>query len=120
MRCRILLSESCFSAACTAAIVHKNHFFHLHQQNKSPESKVKLRQANKTKESIIFQKCGSWDFWQIANSVLNKDKSAVSPLFNGLEVLPFASNKVKLLTFLGTLFLMTWLSPYLFSLLEVI
>ena len=68
-----------FSAACTAAIVHRNHFFRCYQQNKSSESKVKFRQASnhckrvletaklayatKTKESITFQKLGSQDFW---------------------------------------------------------
>ena len=31
-----------FSATCAAAIVHRNHFFCLHQQNKSSESKVKF------------------------------------------------------------------------------
>ena len=36
------------------------------------------------------------DLWQIANSVLNKAKSAVSPLFNGPEVLSSASDKAKL------------------------
>ena len=57
-----------FPAACAATIVHRNHFFRLHQQNKSSQSKVKFRQAsncckraleaaklayaNKTKESI--------------------------------------------------------------------
>ena len=35
-----------FSAACAAAIVHRNHFFRLCQQNKSSESKVKFRQAS--------------------------------------------------------------------------
>ena len=39
------------------------------------------------KESINSQKLGSRDFWQIADSVLNKGKSAIPPLFNGLEVL---------------------------------
>ena len=101
-----------FSAACAAAIVHRNHFFRLYQQNKSSESKVKFRQASnrfkwvleaaklayttKTKESITSQKLGSQDFWQIANSVLNKGKSAIPPLFNGPEVLPSASDKAKL------------------------
>ena len=33
-------SPSLFSAACAAAIVHRNHFFRLYQQNKSSESKV--------------------------------------------------------------------------------
>ena len=47
-------------------------------------------------ESITSQKLGSRDFWQIANSVLNKSKSAIAPLFNGPEVLSSASDKAKL------------------------
>ena len=35
-----------FSAACVAAIVHRNHFFHLYQNDKSSDSKVKFRQAS--------------------------------------------------------------------------
>ena len=105
-------SSPWFSAACAAAIVHRNHFFHLYQQNKSSESKVKFRQASnhckrvleaaklayatQTKESITSQKLGSRDFWPIANSVLNKGKSALPPLFNGPEVLSSASDKAKL------------------------
>ena len=105
-------SSPWFSATCTATILHRNHFFHLYQQNKSSESKVKFRQAsnlckrvleavkhsyaNKTKESIIFQKLGSRDFWKTANSVLNKGKSTIPPLFNGPEVLSSASDKAKL------------------------
>ena len=105
-------SSPWFSAACAAAIVHRNHCFRLYQQNKSSESKVKFRQASncckrvleaaklayttKTKESITSQKLGSRDFWQIANSVLNKVKSAIPPLFSGPEVLSSASDKGKL------------------------
>ena len=105
-------SSPWFSPACAAVIVHRNHFFHLYQQNKSSESKVKSRQASnrckkvleaaklayatKTKESITSQKLGSRDFWPIANSVLNKGKSAIPPLFNGPEVLSPASDKAKL------------------------
>ena len=105
-------SSPWFSAACTAAIVHRNHFLRLYQQNKSSESQVKFRHASnrckrileaaklanatKTKESITSQKFGSRDFWRIANSVLNKGKSAITPLFNGPEVLPSASDKAKL------------------------
>ena len=101
-----------FSAACAAAIVHRNHFFCLYQREKSSDCKVKFRQASnpckrvleaaklayakKTKESITSQKLGSCDFWQIANSVLNKGKSAIPPLFSGLEVLSCASDKAKL------------------------
>ena len=106
-------SSPWFSAASAAAIVHRNHFFHLYQQNKSSESKVKFRKASsrckrvleadkfayatKTKESITSQKLGSWDFWQIASSVLSKGKSAIPPLFNGQKVLSSASDKAKLL-----------------------
>ena len=84
----------------------------MYQQNKSSESKVKFRQASnrckrvleaaklayatKTKESITSQKLDSRDFWKIANSVLNKGKSAIPPLFNGPEVLSSASDKAKL------------------------
>ena len=106
-------SSPWFSASCAVAIVHRNQFFHLYQNDKSSDSKVKFRQAtncckrvlkaaklpyaNKTKESITSQKLGCQDFWQIANSVLNKGKSAIPPLFNGPEVLSSASDKAKLL-----------------------
>ena len=101
-----------FSAACAAAIVHRNQFFRLYQKDKSSKSKVKFRQAsnlykrvieaaklayaNKTKESITSQKLGSQDFWRIASSVLNKGKPAIPPLFNGPEVLSSASDQAKL------------------------
>ena len=57
---------------------------------------AKLAYTNKTKECITSQKLGSHDFWRIANSVLNKGKSAIPPLFNGLEVMFSASDKTKL------------------------
>ena len=101
-----------FSAVCDVVIVHRNHFFRLYQQNKSSESKVKFRQArnrckrvleaaklayaNEAKESATSQKPGFRDFWQIPNSVLNKGKSAIPPLFNGPELLSFASDKEKI------------------------
>ena len=85
----------------------------MYQREKSSDSKVNFRQtsnrsrrvleaaklsyANKIKESITSQKLGSRDFWRIANSVLNKGKSAIPPLFNGPEVLSSASDKTKLL-----------------------
>ena len=56
----------------------------------------KLTYANKTKESITSQELGSRDFWRIANSVLDKGKSAILPLFNGPEVLSSASDKAQL------------------------
>ena len=45
-------------------------------------------------KSIFLQKLGYRGFWRLANSVLNKFKSAI-PL-HGFEVLSFASNKAKL------------------------
>ena len=70
-----------FSVACATAIVHRNYFFPLYQQNKSSESNVKFRQASntykrvleatnpayatKTKESIISKK--TWFLELLAN-----------------------------------------------------
>ena len=129
-------SSPWFSAACAAAIVHRNHFFCLYQREKSSDSKVKFRQASnrckrvleaaklayatKTKESITSQKLGSQDFWQIVNSVLNKSKSAISPLFNRPKVLHLTMQNYLLENFLRTLILMTLVFLYLFSLLELI
>ena len=39
-------SSPWFLAACAAAIVHRNHFFHLYQKDKSFASKVKFRQTS--------------------------------------------------------------------------
>ena len=68
-------SSPWFSAPCAAAIIHRNHFFRLHQKYESSASKVKFRQAsnrykrvleatkfacpNKTKDPITSQKLGS-------------------------------------------------------------
>ena len=145
-----LHSSSWFLAACAAVIVHRNHFFCLYQQNISSESKGDIRQASncckrvleaaklacatKTKESITSQKLGSQDFWQIANSVLNKGKSAKTPLFNNQEMLSSAmiTQSCLLKTFLKALYMikqncllktlifLTQVSLYPFSLLELI
>ena len=84
----------------------------MYEKDKSSDPKVKFRQAsngckkvleaaklayaNKTKESITSQKLGSQDSWQIANSALKKNKSAILPLLNGPEVLSSASDTAKL------------------------
>ena len=86
--------------------------FRLCQKDKSSESTIKFRQAsnrckrvfeavklayaNKTKEPVTSQKLGSRGFWRTANSVLNKGKSPIPPLFNAPEVLSSASDKAKL------------------------
>ena len=46
-------SSPWFSAACAAAIVHRNHFFRLYQQNKSSESKGKFRQASNRCKRVL-------------------------------------------------------------------
>ena len=70
------------------------------------------------KQESITSKLGSRDFWRIANSVLNKGKFAVPPLFRGLEVLRLIICVLK--TFLRTVILITQASLHLFSLLKLI
>ena len=68
------------------------------------------------KESINFRNLGSWDFWRIANGVLNKLKSAIHTIFSGLELVSSASDKKNILlkTLQRTLILMTEVSIYQF------
>ena len=84
----------------------------MYHRDKSSDSKVTFRQAsnrckrfleaaklayaNQIKESVTSQKLFSRDLWRIANSVLNKGKSAMSPPSNGPEVLCSASDKANL------------------------
>ena len=131
-------SSPWFSAACDAAIVHRNHFFRLHQKDKSSESKVKFRQAsNRCKRVLEAAKL----------AYANKQRSLSLPRNLALGTfgeLPIVfSTKVNVLyllystarrfyflhltkqncllkTFLRTLILMTRVSLYLFSLLELI
>ena len=92
-------------------LAQTNHFFCLYQQEKSTYKQkfrqtsnyckmaleaAKLAYVNEAKESIASQKFGLHDFWQIANSILNKGKSAISLLFNDFEVLSSLSDKAKL------------------------
>ena len=68
---------------------------------------AKVAYANKAKESITSQKLGCRDFWRIANSVLNKGKSTIPSLFNGLCcLLHLIKQNCLLKTFLRTLILM--------------
>ena len=52
--------------------------------------------SKQTSSRVISHKLSSWDFWQIANSILNKRKFAIPPLFNTPEVLSSVSDKAKL------------------------
>ena len=120
---QVSLISIVFSCLCCCHIVHINYFFHVYQQNKF-ESKVRFRQAsNCCKRVLEAAKLGSHDFWQIANSVLNKDKYALPHLFKGCRrccCVHLIKQNCLLKTFLRTLILMAQASLYLFYLLELI
>ena len=46
-------SSPWFSADCTAAIVHRNHFFCLYQKDKPSDCKVNLRQATNRCKKVL-------------------------------------------------------------------
>ena len=135
-------SSPWFSAACAAAIVYRNQFFQLHQQNKSSKSNVKIMHASnhckrvlevsklayatKTKESITSQKLGTSDFSELL--IVFSTEVNLLYLFYSMDrrcsLLQHHFCIIKqhylLKFFLGTLILMTLVSLYLFSLLEPI
>ena len=129
-------SSPCFSAACAAAIDHKSHFFRFYQQNKFLASKMKFRLVIVAKGflklpsllmlikqvSINSQKLGSLDFWQLANSVLNKGKAAIPLQSMDLRCCLLLLIKQNCLQkiFLRALILMTQISFYLLFFLELI
>ena len=131
-------SSSWFSAACAAAIIHRNHFFRLYQKDKCSDSKVKFRDRQ-----VIVTK----GFLKLPNlHMLTKQKSQSHPRNLALgtfgELLIVFSTKVNLLyllysttrsccllhltkqtfgeNFLRALIVMTQVSLYLLSLLELI
>ena len=57
-------------------------------------AKLKLK---KQKSQISFQNLGYYNFWRIANNVLHKNKSAISPQVNGPEVLVTVFGKIMVL-----------------------
>ena len=103
---------SWFSAACAAAIAHRNHFFCLCQKNKSSASKVKFRQAInrykgllklpnlhmliKQKSQLLIRNLALVTFGKLLIVFSTKGKSAIPPVFNGTEVLSSVSDKAKL------------------------
>ena len=111
--------------------------FFVCTNNKSSQSKVKFRQAStrckrvleatklayatKTKEPITSQKLGSGNFWRIAYSVLNRvNLLHLYSMDRRCCLLHLIKRNYLLKTFLRTLILMTLVSLYLFSLLELI
>ena len=129
-------SSPWFSAACAAAIVHRNHFFRLYQKDKSSDFKVKFRQASnrckrvleasklatKTKESISSQKLGCRDFGELL--IVFSTKINVSYLLYSTDqrccLLHLIKQNYLLKPFLRTLILMILVSVYLCSLEELI
>ena len=76
-------SSPWFSAACAAAILHRNNFFCLYQQNKSSESKGNFRQASSCCKKIL-------EAAKLAHATKTKES------IKGPEVLSSGSNKTKL------------------------
>ena len=131
-------SSPWFSAACAAAIIHENHFFRMYKNDKSSDSKVKFRQtSNRWKRALEAAKL----------VYANKTKSPLPPInlvlgtFHELPVLflrklnllyllystaqrccirHLIKQNCLLKNFLRTLILMSQVSLYLFSLLELI
>ena len=101
-----------FSPACAYAIAHRNHYFHQYHRSGSDENKAlfngtrnrckkilecaKAEYAEATQQSIASQQIGTRDFWRITNSILNRGKSTIPPLFNGPEVLTSSKDKANL------------------------
>ena len=131
-------SSPWFSAACAAAIVHRNHFFRLYQQNKSSESKV-------NSDRLVIVAKGFLKLPNLHMLLKQKSPSLARNLALGTfaELLIVFSTKINLLyllystdwrcclldlikqnyllkTFPRTQILMTLVSLYLFSLLELI
>ena len=81
-----------------------------------------LHMLIKEKSPLLPRNFALGDFLQNASSVRNKGKSAIPPLFNGLQccLLHLIKQKFLLKTFLRTLILLTEVSLQLFSLLELI
>ena len=126
-----------FSATYAAAIVNRNHFFRLHQQNKCSAFKAKFRQAsNSCKRVLEAAKLASAKKQKSASLTRNfaletfgELPTVFSTKVNPLYFLSSTVQKRCLLhlikqhcllnTFLRTLILINQISLYLFSLLEL-
>ena len=124
------MPKKSLGTALAADLAIENHFFHLSQLTTSV-CRAKFKQASNgrvlevaklayaNKKRVTSEKLSSCHFWQIANSVLNKVKSAIP--FSGSKVFSSASDKNRFLEscllkcFQGTFILMTWVSLYLLS-----
>ena len=105
-------SSPWFSGAFTAAIIHRNHFFCLYQQNKFSKFKVKFRKLPnfhmlmKQKSLSLPRNLALRSFFELP-IVLSTNKNLLY------------HHNCLLQTFLRTLILMAQVSLYLFFLLEL-
>ena len=84
-----------FSAACAGAIVHRNHFFRLHHQNKSSESKVKFIQGSNRYKRVL-EATRLYMLLKLKSPSLPR-KLAFGKLGSFVELLIVSSTKVNLL-----------------------
>ena len=99
-----------FTPTCASAIAHRNHYFKQYQVQGSLESKCLFHKASNfwkgvpedaeqqyaasVADSIVTQRLGE-DFWQIANSVLNRNKSSTPSPFHWSEVVTSPLDKAS-------------------------
>ena len=105
-------SQPWFTAACAAAIAHRNHHFHQYNRNPSEITRTNFRNAsnhckyilrqaknnyaNVLKLRIEAQNLGTREFWRITNSVMNRGKSSIPTIVNGPEILSSSLDKADL------------------------
>ena len=66
---------------------NKKLFCDSHNHCKKVLKDAMYNYAEATRHSVVSQLIGSRDFFRICNSILNRGKSTIPPLFNGPEVL---------------------------------
>ena len=86
-------SSPWFSAACAAATVHRNLFFHLYQKDKSSDSKIKFRQASNCCKRVLEGSKLAYAYKTKKSSLLRRNVALVT--FG--ELLILFSTKVNLL-----------------------
>ena len=105
-------SQPWFTAACAAAISHRNHHFHQYNRNPSEITRTNFRNtsnhckyilrhakdnyANVLKLRVESQNLGTREFWGITNSVMNRGKSSIPTIVNGPEILSSSLDKAHL------------------------
>ena len=117
-----------FSAACAAAIVHRNHFFRLYQKHKSSDSKLKLREASNHCKRVLKAAKLAYANKKIVHSgemliVFSTKVNLLYLLYSTARrccLLHLIKQNCLLKTSLRTLILMTHVSLCLFSFLELI